>query len=243
LMALPYRLAQNTAVPEAQVRYDVFAAGDICLTASDMARFLAAQLNDGVHNSNRVLEAATVKEMQREQFSGSNYGLGTGVAEEDGRTRISHGGGVPGFNAYSMGDVDARVGVYLMANASPSLRPMRAIGKLVLELLRGETDIQPLPRFAVKEHKEVPVSSTILAKYVGKYEMRPDFVLTITKEGDSMFVRATGQERAQLSPMSESEFFLKVVDAELTFNRDESGKVTGATLYQNGQDEPAKRIE
>jgi CubicO group peptidase (beta-lactamase class C family) len=243
VMALPYRLAQNTAVPEAQVRYDVFAAGDIHLTAADMARFLAAQLNGGSHNGNRVLEAATVKEMQREQFSGGKYGLGTTVAEEEGHTIIAHGGGVPGFNAYSMGDVDTRVGVYLMANASPSLRPMRAIGRLALELLRGETDVQPLPSFVVKEHKEVPVSSEILAKYVGRYEMRPDFVLTITKEEDKMFVQATGQSRAQIFPMSDSEFFLKVVDAQITFNRDKSGKVTGATLHQNGQDNPAKRVE
>ena len=243
VMALPYRLAQSTAVPEAQVRYDVFAAGDICLTASDMARFLAAQLNDGVHNGNRVFEATTVKELQREQFAGSNYGLGTGIAEEDGRTIISHGGGVPGFNAYSMGDVKARVGVYLMANASPSMRPMKAIGRLVLKLLREETDIGPLPSFAVKERKEVSVSSEILAKYVGKYEMRPDFVLAITREGDKIFVQATGQERAQIFPMSDSEFFLKVVDAQITFHCDESGKVTGATLLQNGKDEPAKRVE
>ena len=87
------------------------------------------------------------------------------------------------------------------------------------------------------------VSSDILTKYVGKYEMRPDFVLTITREGNSMFVQATGQVRAQIFPMSDSEFFLKVVDAEITFHRDESGNVTSATLHQNGQDEPAKRIE
>ena len=243
VMALPYRLARNTAVPEAQVRYDVFAAGDIYLTPTDMARFLAAQLNGGRHNGNKVFEEATVKEMQREQFPGAKYGLGTMIAEEDGHTIIAHGGGVPGYNAYSMGDVDARVGVYLMANASPSLRPMRAIGKLVLQLQRGETEIQRLPSFAVKEHKEVPVSPEILAKYVGKYEMGPGFVLTITKQGDSIFVQATGQEKAQLFPMSDSEFFLKVVDAQITFNRDGSGNVTSATLHQNGQDEPAERVE
>ena len=73
--------------------------------------------------------------------------------------------------------------------------------------------------------------------------MRPDFVLTITKEGDKMFVQATGQESVQIFPMSDSEFFLKVVDAQITFNCDETGKVNSATLHQNGQDEPAKRIE
>jgi len=33
------------------------------------------------------------------------------------------------------------------------------------------------------------------------------------------------------------------VDAQITFHCDESGKVTGATLLQNGKDEPAKRVE
>lgn len=43
--------------------------------------------------------------------------------------------------------------------------------------------------------------------------------------------------------MSEKEYFLKVVDARITFVTDGAGKATSLTLHQNGMDMPAKRIE
>ena len=41
---------------------------------------------------------------------------------------------------------------------------------------------------------------------------------------------------------SESRFFLKEVDAQLTFERDAAGSVTGVVLHQNGQNVPGKRL-
>ena len=38
-------------------------------------------------------------------------------------------------------------------------------------------------------------------------------------------------------------FFLKVVDAKLKFTKDEKGVVNAATLYQNGQEVPCKKIK
>ena len=42
---------------------------------------------------------------------------------------------------------------------------------------------------------------------------------------------------------SEKEYFLKVVDARITFETDAAGRATELTLHQNGRDMPAKRIE
>jgi hypothetical protein len=42
---------------------------------------------------------------------------------------------------------------------------------------------------------------------------------------------------------SESKFFLKVVDGQITFVKDEQGKVTGLILHQGGRDLHAKKIE
>ena len=39
----------------------------------------------------------------------------------------------------------------------------------------------------------------------------------------------------------EDRFFLKVVDAQVEFTRDASGKVTGAILHQGGRSMPAPR--
>ena len=54
--------------------------------------------------------------------------------------------------------------------------------------------------------------------------------------------QATGQPKFELFPTSETEFFLKVVEAQVTFVRDEAGKVTQLILNQNGRKMPAKKI-
>lgn len=41
---------------------------------------------------------------------------------------------------------------------------------------------------------------------------------------------------------SEERFFLKVVDAQVTFTKDESGVVTGLILHQNGANQPGRKV-
>jgi hypothetical protein len=92
-------------------------------------------------------------------------------------------------------------------------------------------------------YEPVEVDPAVYDDYVGQYELMPEFILTITRREDRLFLQATGQDEAEMFPRSESEFFLKVVDASLDFVRDESGKVTGLILHQSGRDMPASRIE
>ena len=47
----------------------------------------------------------------------------------------------------------------------------------------------------------------IYERYVGRYELAPAFVLTITRDGDQIFAQATGQPRFEIFPSSETEFF------------------------------------
>jgi hypothetical protein len=74
--------------------------------------------------------------------------------------------------------------------------------------------------------KEISVSPQILAQYVGTYELRAGFNLTITLEGDQLMTQATGQQKLPMYAESETKFFLKVVDAEAEFIKDDKGAVT-----------------
>jgi len=94
-----------------------------------------------------------------------------------------------------------------------------------------------------KEHKEVAVDPKLFERFVGQYQLAPNFILTVTDEGDKLFAQATGQPKFQIFPESEREFFFKVVDAQITFETDGSGRATSLTLHQNGADMPAKRIQ
>jgi hypothetical protein len=95
---------------------------------------------------------------------------------------------------------------------------------------------------APKERKEIAVDPKLFDGYVGQYQLAPNFILTVTREGDQLFAQATGQPKFQIYPESQRDFFYKVVDAQITFETDASGRATSLTLHQNGANMPAKRI-
>jgi hypothetical protein len=82
---------------------------------------------------------------------------------------------------------------------------------------------------------EVLISEDILQTYVGKYALTPDFHIVITLEGKQLYGQATGQGRFEMFPKNETEFYLKVVDAQVKFNKNEDGSVKSLTLFQGGQ--------
>ena len=99
---------------------------------------------------------------------------------------------------------------------------------------------QPL---VAKERKEIALDAAVLQRYVGKYQVTPSFIITITREDNHLFAQATAQPRFEIFPETERDFFLKVVDAQLTFVTDMAGRVSKAVLHQNGVDQDAKRME
>ena len=90
--------------------------------------------------------------------------------------------------------------------------------------------------------KEVVVSDKILESYVGKYELSPGFVLTVSKEGSQLKTQATGQSMVDIFPKSDTVFYLKVVAAQIEFNLAEDGSVESLTLFQGGQEMTGAKI-
>jgi hypothetical protein len=89
--------------------------------------------------------------------------------------------------------------------------------------------------------KEARVDPALYDAYAGAYELAPTFVLTVTREGDHLMSQATGQQKFEIFPSSETEFFYKVVDARITFVKGPDGQVDLLILHQNGRDMAAKR--
>ena len=87
----------------------------------------------------------------------------------------------------------------------------------------------------------IELDPAIYDAYVGEYELMPGFSVTITREDDKLMVQATGQPKFELFPESETEFFLKVVDAQVTFVKGADGAVNELILHQGGRDMPGKR--
>jgi len=239
-LALPYSLENNQSVPEYQSRFDVFPAGDIYLTGREMANFIIAQLNGGSFKGQSILNKSSTFEMQKQQFE-SNYGLGIGVIKIDNKKFLQHTGGVPGFSTFFKADTALKTGVYIASNANGVQRILSEVGNLSLKLINGETEIDPLDSFAKKEFKEIQLTEEVLKEYTGKYQLTPNFFITIIQEGTSLYAEATGQGKYKLFSYEENKFFLKVVYAQIKFNIKDR-KVIGLTLYQNGE-KYGKKIE
>jgi hypothetical protein len=100
-----------------------------------------------------------------------------------------------------------------------------------------------LPYEVPGERKEIKVDVSTLQQYVGEYELAPNFVITVSIEKDALVAQATGQPQFKLFAEREDFFFLKVVDAQVQFIKDSTGKVTELILYQNGQKPRGKKIK
>jgi CubicO group peptidase (beta-lactamase class C family) len=92
------------------------------------------------------------------------------------------------------------------------------------------------------ERKEITLATEVLEQYIGSYQIREGFNIDITVENGKIFGEATGQPKFQFFPYSETGFFLKAFEAEVTFEKDDQGKVTGMNLHQNGRTTPAKKL-
>ncbi|PTY00150.1 serine hydrolase [Opitutus sp. ER46] len=89
--------------------------------------------------------------------------------------------------------------------------------------------------------REITLRAEVLREYAGAYPLAPTFVLTVTEEQGALFVQATGQPKFPVFATAKDEFFYKVVDARLSFQRDATGKVSGIVLHQGGRDLPGPR--
>ena len=91
--------------------------------------------------------------------------------------------------------------------------------------------------------KDVEVPEAILETYIGNYQLMPGFILSVTREGGQLKTQATGQPMFDVFPKSKNVFYLKVVTAQLTFNKGDSGNIESVTLLQGGREIIGKRIK
>ena len=240
-MALPYKAGGSFGKPEpeVQVHFDVYPAGDIYLTAEDMARYLAAQLNGGVFQGKRILSEESVREMHKERFGG-DYGFGFWMVHDSatGHTLIHHGGAIGGQRAFLIGDLDARVGVYYMTNSDylPDATPpaQSEIVYAALKLLRGENYV-PRP-----QPKGIAVDEKVLDRYVGTYELGRG-TLVVSRIGRALALQQNGQPAInELLAETPARFVQRGTNVTITFEGD-GGSIDRLVLGTGAQRRTATR--
>jgi len=109
----------------------------------------------------------------------------------------------------------------------------------IIMLLSGMADT-PDAQTAGTSRTPATVDPKIYGVYVGQYELAPDFILTISRENNRLFAQATGQEKAEIFPESPEKFYYTIVDAQITFVKNDKGVVTELVLHQRGDHHAGK---
>ena len=209
-------------------------AGALRSTANDMLIFLAANLGY-IKSPLAPAMAAMLAVRQPTGVPGLEIALGWHVLTRDGHEIVWHNGGTGGYRSFIGYEAKSGVGIMVLSNAET----VTGVDDIGQHLLNASAPLSQSP----KERKEIAVDSKLFDGYVGRYQLAPNFILTVTREGDHLFTQATGQPKVEIFPESERDYFLKVVDSQVTFETDRKGRATALILHQNGLNQHAKRIE
>lgn len=90
---------------------------------------------------------------------------------------------------------------------------------------------------------ETDLKPANLQQYTGRFELINVGVMTMTTESDKLFAQLGGQGKFEIFPLAKDEFFWKIVEAKIKFERDEKGDIVGAVLTQNGQEIKASKLK
>ncbi len=205
-----------------------FSAGSLYSTTGDLLKW-----EQGLFGGKLLSPASLIK--MTTPFK-DNYAFGLFVSTTDGHKRITHGGGIEGFNT-SLNfypDPNDKLVVIVLGNLNGGAPDQiaNALGKVAL----GQPVTLP------SERKEITVTPSVLADYAGTYQLTPTINNVITFKDGHLVSKLGNQPEIELFAESETKFFLKVVDAQVEFFRDPATHaVTHLTIYQNGTSHDAKK--
>jgi CubicO group peptidase (beta-lactamase class C family) len=174
-----------------------------------------------------VFEVATLKDESK-----TKYGFGWGIEDNaDFGIITSHSGGWPGYVTFIERHITNDKTIIILQNHDNVSIPVKSIRSILYN--------KPLP--VQKIRKEIIITTEQLERFVGVYEVEKDFEIKISLDNDQLFAQLTGQNAFPIFAESEMLFFLKVVDAQIQFEKNENGEILNLFILQDGNKIEAKR--
>lgn len=204
-----------------------YAAGAIYSTTGDLYKWTHA-----IHNK-KILTGANWQKAFTPFLN--NYAYGFVIDTVYGNKRIWHNGGIHGFVSHLEYFPSENSVVILLSNYMQS-NLMKVSSALTAALYNKPYQLPEI-------RKEIKVAETILQKYIGEYQLAPNFIIAVTFQNGGLIAQATGQPSFQMYSSTENRFFLKVVEAEVEFMTNDKGAVSALILYQNGRELKGQKIK
>ena len=234
----PVRIIKNRAAGYARTSDGLVNAAPISMSTAYSAGALYSTVEDLLLWDQALYTEKLVSRKSLDEaftpFKG-NYGYGWSIGKRFGRDVIAHGGGIFGFATHIARYPADRVTVIVLSNVegAPSGEIANSLAAIVFSA----------PYEIPAERKEIQVASKKLEKYVGQYQLTPQLALNVMLENGKLLGQISTQPKLELAAESETVFFFKTVNAQVTFVVNAQGEVTGLVFRQGGSEIPAQKIK
>jgi len=220
-------------------------AGALRSSTNDMLTFLEAFL--GYKESPLAPAMKAMLEVRRPAGQ-ATIGLGWIIMSAHGREIVGHNGATGGFRSFVGYGRQERIGVVVLSNASTAT----GVDDIGFHLLNPKAPLaNPEPP---KQRTEIRIDPMLLDNYTGRYQVAPNLIFEITRDGDRLFAQGfaqlphnrpgdlTGLPKFELFAEGEKNFFARVADHQFTFETGPEGRATSLILHRAGRDMPGARL-
>lgn len=223
-----YRMQGDSLVNAAYIDMSVpFAAGALYSSVEDLLRW------DQAFYTEKLLTRRSLEEMLT-PFK-EERGYGWGVRKRFDRQVVEHDGGINGFvSSLSRFPADRLTVIVLSNNGSFSTR---GIANDLTAIAFGA------PYKIPEERKAIALDARTLEKYVGQYQPPAGSVINVTYENGKLMRQIGAQPKVELFAASETEFFLKGTNLQISFVTNPQGQVTGQLMRRDGREVLAPKIK
>ena len=202
------------------------AAAGFWTTPTDLARATLEIQLAVKGNSNCILTAQNAAEMITPRAD-QPVGIGFFSWGRGENAMFGHTGKNEGAEAFLLAYKKGGKGAVVMINSNVG-------SPLIEEIQRAFAREYQWPEFLPHEKKSIVVSSNILQSYVGEYTSKAGLKFSVAHEKGILLMRCADQPPVELRPVSETKFFISMLNSEVTFDRNEKSEATHLNLFQEG---------
>ncbi len=236
----------STGMKKSILSYSTVGATSLFTTVEDLSRWAA-------NFENPVVGKDFISKMDMRGILNNgdtiSYAMGQDESKYKGLKLVAHAGADAGYRTALFRFPDQKFSVNVLSNFG-SFDPGRLailISDIYLkDQLKEEppkTEATAIKEAAVTDMDEkLVVSPDSLQAYSGRYELWPGAIAVFTAENNKLFVEAPGLPKTAAVPVSPRKFNVSVVQAMITFGRDQTGKIDHIRVAMGGQEHDAKRL-
>ena len=213
----------------------VFGAGALLSNVEDMFTWHQALYKYKLIKKETLEKAFTPYKLPNGNLT--EYGYGWIIKNRNGFTSIEHSGGIDGFQSDEIYFPQQDIFIAALYNSLNK-------GGSDMSFMTLDNDIATLS-LGKKLQQSMNLDTADLKQYIGVYESDPGHPAIITLEDGQLQIeaKAGGLPKSPLFAKSGNLFFLKVIDAEIEFVKDNNKNVIQLVVHFKGKNQVAKKVK